>query len=309
MVSNRDDKKLERTNTGVYIHDRTHFIIPTEIDEYADEGYDHAVVCHGLRNKWRYHLIDNTLAGVTILDHPTVEVLNVGIDGEVVVGTEESTQRLEHVDQSDRGPNHSLILRCVRQIGNHAYVAGMARMVYKRLRDGEWRPWDNGMYVPREEFKYVVGLNDIHGVDENSIYAVGFMGEIWHYDGQRWIEQHTPTNLTLTGVYCVSMDEVYASGMVGMLLRGRNGVWEVIEQECTKQDFWGITYFQEKIFLAGTGGVYVLTPVGLQPVDMQLGRRVSTGYLDAADGILLSVGEKDIVYTVNGVDWHEIEGP
>jgi hypothetical protein len=150
---------------------------------------------------------------------------------------------------------------------------------------------------------------DLGGVSEGALYAVGYLGEIWYREPVGWIQQDSPTNVVLTCVKCVSRDEVYVAGLMGTLLRGTNGQWQVIPQEATKADFWGMAWFGGQMYLSNYDGVFVLRGTDLERIDMGLAPELTTAYLDSRDGVLWSVGPKHLAVTTDGRIWTEIAKP
>jgi hypothetical protein len=185
----------------------------------------------------------------------------------------------------------------------------MARRVYRREGVGLWTAIDAGVFVPRAQRDRGVGFNAIDGLTEDAIYAVGYGGEIWRYDGQAWRQQDSPTNVTLTCVRCVDIKTAYAAGLAGVVLHAIDGNWESIEHEATDDDFWGMTVFQGRVYLAAYAGLFVIDGDDVVSIDMNLPRKLSTAYLDANDGVMWSVGQKDLAYTEDGTIWTEVAGP
>jgi hypothetical protein len=278
------------------------------IDEYAEDNLDHTMMFRRIDGQWKHRLIDNSIGSVCFIEEPELKILNMGVNGEITVATLPGVTT-EQVGSSEQGTSYSVLLRCIRKIGTHVYVAGMARRVYRREAPNRWIAIDQGVFVPREQREGAIGFNSIDGLHEQAIYSVGYRGEIWFFDGNKWIPQETSTNIVLTGVKCIPNEEVYACGMAGIILRGKTDRWEIIEQDITKEDFWGITYFHENIYLSNYDGVFKLDNGNLILVNMGLSSEVSTAYLDANDGVLWSVGNKDLVYTENGKTWTVVENP
>ena len=215
----------------------------------------------------------------------------------------------ELVDASDTGPSRLVLLRSMKEIGGNIYVAGMARQVYRRESPGRWSRQDQGVFVPREQRDRAVGFHAIDGLFEDAIYAAGQYGEIWFRGPSGWLPQDSPTNVVLTCLKCVAEDTVYVGGMVGTLLRGRNGSWEVINHEATTEDIWSMTWFADKLFVANNEGVFILQDDTLEKVDMKLPIPPTTSFLDSRDGVLWSVGDKDLAMTSDGRVWTLVTRP
>ena len=309
--STTDEAALELTYTGVFVVSRNHIVVPAIIDEYADDRRDHALVQHWLVDDWVQHLVDESICGVCAQGSNPAEVLNIGIGGHVVVARIPGGEAYEDVDVSPRGPNHSEMLRCVKLIGGFAHVAGMARQVYRRNAHGVWSNIDAGVYQPRGTRRKASGFLDIDGFDLSEIYAVGYKGEIWSYDGSTWVERESPTNVALSQILASSSGDVFVAGLAGTLLRGRANRWILIAQGQCSDDFWGLAEFNGSVYVATSEGVYRVADDDLVPLNLGQdgGEDVSTSYLHAGDGILVSVGDKDILRTDDGVRWTSMPKP
>lgn len=196
------------------------------------------------------------------------------------------------------------ILREVRAIGGFAYACGMDRQVFKRRQRGDWVALHGNMPA-QPAIDIVFGFESIHGFSEQDIHAVGWHGEIWHFDGQTWQPCDSPTNINLTRVHCADDGWAYACGMHGTLLRGRQGNWEVIEHEATGADFWGLEWFDGRLYLSTQHNLFVLNGNALELVDMGEDVPGSCHHLSAADGVLWSIGADDIL-SFDGSRWTRI---
>jgi hypothetical protein len=303
-----EQSEPRHTFTGVHVYKRTNVFVPAVADELEEEGLEHTLLFRLKDGAWSHFPIAKAVPSVCVTDLPTPAILAMSADGEVsVYGA--SGRTIEMIDDSDEGPSELLQLRCIRVIGSGVYAAGLGRHVYRRMTPGRWAAVDRGVFAPRAEREVPVGFNWIDGLREDAIYAAGYFGEIWFYDGRRWIQQDSPTNVSLNGVCCVSEDEVVIGGMAGTVLRGANGRWEVIEQGETEKDFWGITHFRGQTYLSNYDGVFALEDGSLTQVDMGLPDAVSTAYLDAKDGVMWSVGHRDLAFTEDGESWTVVERP
>jgi hypothetical protein len=302
------DKVLEMTNTGVFILDKELVVVSSIIDDFADDNRDHAMICCWFDSDWSHELIDdNSICRVIVVEEPRSKILSIGVDGRVDVDDADLGMGVEHVDKSDRRPNYSETLRCAKVINGYVYAAGMARQIYRRNGPDDWIQFDDGIFIPRGERQYAAGILDIDGIN-NELYAVGYKGEIWYFNGKNWEHSDSPTDIALTKVICVG-DIVYIVGLCGIIIKGRHNLWEIVEQDITKDDFWGIASFMDRTYVAAYSGVYEISANEFTKVDFKLDVPVSTEYLDARDGVIWSVGEKDIVMSENGVKWVKLPNP
>jgi hypothetical protein len=305
-----EQTKGQHTFTGVHVYKSNHVYVPAIADELAEEE-DHTLVFRWLDRTWAHRPLAFSVASVCSIERPKPLVMALGIPGEINLFTNPGAagSATEYVDTSDEGPSQLVQLKCIRSIGGHVYVAGLARRVYRRDAENTWTAIDRGTFVPRSERRQAIGFNAIDGTSDESLYAVGYKGEIWFYDGKTWRQQESPTNVALTCVRCASREVTFVAGMAGTLLRGQDRRWEVVDQDVTKQDFWGMTLFAGKLYVANYEGLFVLESDIFSAVDMGLKRKLSTAYLDSNDGVMWSVGQKDMAYTNNGVTWTVVEPP
>ena len=170
----------------------------------------------------------------------------------------------------------------------------MGREVYRRDTANSWvmfGPGDDG-----EPENFVCGFEAIDGFSGKDIYAAGWEGEVWHYDGRSWSPRDTPTTLAFHCLRCADDGQVYAVGQRGLILRGRGHRWELVPHEATEDDLWGCEWFQDRLFVATTHVLYELRGDDLVPVDHGEVPPPATCYhLSAADGVMWSIGAEDVL--------------
>src|SRR5262245_33909896 len=120
-------------------------------------------------------------------------------------------------------------LRSMDSIDNAIYACGMARSVLLRKGPGAWDEIGPGM--TKEDEGLVVGFEDLAGFSADDIYAVGWMGEIWHRNKGKWRRLDNPVSANLNAVCCASDGKVYVVGDNGSMVRGRNDAWDVLKTE------------------------------------------------------------------------------
>ncbi|QQZ39466.1 hypothetical protein IF690_15475 [Pseudomonas sp. SK3(2021)] len=294
-------------------------------DQLMEEKVPHTVVAALPEGRWPIELLRWTASAVCWVTQPAVELVIIGHEGEVRSGCPGTWVDEPHIN-INRAQGKNGHLRNARTIDGRIYVVGMDRQVYRRIEDRSWESLDNGLPIgygettdsgaleellSAEEPDFgliereiaVVGFEGIDGFSEREIYAVGHEGEIWCYDGSRWHSIPSPTNLILLGVHCASDGYVYACGQIGTLLRGRGDMWEVIDSEGIRSDFWDVFELNGTLYLATLHVLYewrdgIFAPVdyGEQAIPFTFYRfaRTSQGFL--------SIGTKDVM-RFDGKTW------
>ena len=103
--------------------------------------------------------------------------------------------------------------RSLAEIGGQAYAVGLRGMAYRLDELVKWTRIDEGL---SRDFD----VQAIHGFDATDIYAVGFRGELWHFNSRQWTRCELPTNVNLASVKCARDGFVYVAGHGGILMRG-----------------------------------------------------------------------------------------
>jgi hypothetical protein len=80
----------------------------------------------------------------------------------------------------------------------------------------------------------------------------------------------------------------------------------MIEHGITEEDFWGIAWYAGRLFLSTMRLVYALVNGSLQQVDFGAEAPRTCFQLSAADGVLWSIGAKDVM-SYDGSTWARID--
>jgi hypothetical protein len=185
----------------------------------------------------------------------------------------------------------------------------MLRQCYRRPVDvdpfvkGRWSRHDAGAVLPVGSGK-IAGFNSIDGFSESDMYAVGWGGEIWHYNGRRWKKLDSATNLKLERVICGKDGKVYGVGQAGVVLKGRDAAWEVLKNEETEESFWGATWFADRLWMATLNGVYFVNEDDVvEACPISLPQPITSGWLVCAGTNLWSIGSYHVLWTADGKRW------
>ncbi|MCI5130117.1 MAG: hypothetical protein D3904_01040 [Candidatus Electrothrix sp. EH2] len=189
----------------------------------------------------------------------------------------------------------------VAVIDGYAYACGMDRQLFKRVAKGKWMP----MHAPTPTQDEVLGFMGMDGFSETEIYAAGWEGEIWHYNGEKWFQIDSPTSLDLHAVCCAGDGVVYLCGSNGTFIKGRKDKWEVIGDPAFTKDLWDMHWFNDRLYAVTMYDIYELVGNDLKPVDTGDNMPSSCYRLSSADGVMWSVGTRD-VFRYDGNKWEDV---
>lgn len=276
-------------------------------DERAEDNEDHAIVYNYDAGDWFQLSYDVAICGSWRIADPDPLLVSVGVEGSVFLWEEDTST--ETVDDSEDGPTDLVTLRCGAVIDGDLYAAGMLRQMYHRRPGGNWTRIDANMRLDPEIVEDGRGFLSIAGRSSNSIYAAGYAGEIWAYDGSTWVEQESPTNVALTAIAVGDAGRVCIVGQLGTIVLGHVDAWSVLEQEMTEDDLWAAAFFKGHFYVASSFALYRIVEDELIELQLSPESDPSFGQLSTNGGILWSVGEKDIMQTTDGENWEVIEPP
>lgn len=279
--------------------------ISAQVDELVEQDVSHTKMLQWKMGSWGHYMVNWPVTALCGMEPLDLTLFSMGIDGRIHIATKTGFFE-EQIDKSAEGPDQRGMLRDIKKIGKHIYVTGMQRQVYQRINQMQWRRIDQGMVIPIGA-SIIAGFNSIDGFNEQDIYAVGLDGEIWHFNDQVWDKTDSPTNLSLARVKCVAHDTVYICGKAGILIRGCKNQWEIIDHNVTSENFWGMEWFQEKLYIATSDTLFVLEKDDtLKPMMVNFGDHFTCGHLHANDEIMWSIGMKHLAYTTDGKSWIQV---
>ena len=87
---------------------------------------------------------------------------------------------------------------------------------------------------------------------------------------------------------------------------GRGDEWRAIRHESTIEDIWGLAWFNDSLYLSTMRAVYRLKDDVLELVDFGDDLPATCYHLAAGDGVLCSIGEKDVMM-FDGQQWERLD--
>lgn len=193
----------------------------------------------------------------------------------------------------------------IREIDGTLYVCGMCRQVYKMVNQ-TWVSIATEILSPVDSIEFC--FESIDGDSAGNIYAVGWGGEIFHFNGEKWSKCDSPTNVDLNAVKCVDKKKVYICGSNGVFLHGSQNSWDVIQNEEFEDDYWGIEVYRGTPYIASRNGIFIFNGNKLIPVDTNLKPTPDSGTLHSNDRLLWSFGNNDIIF-YDGKRWKRVICP
>lgn len=276
------------------------------VERLDEEHVQHAFVARLLNGEWGHYLIDMSVTAQSVIDRPEGdEVWSLGPEGGIHRWSRLGTRK-ERVSAAPDGPSRLRRMLDIANIGESVYVVGMARDVYRRVPAGTWTKLATGAEPSATDLE-VAGFRSVDGFSEDEIYAVGFEGEIWVFDGNEWRRAPSPTNVRLDDVLCAG-DAVTVSGAAGVLLRGRGMEWAALQQDVTRESLWSLASFRDTVYTSDISGVYRIDGDTLSPVEPALPNEITCSYLAANEHRLWSVGSRDIA-SFDGSTWQVVVPP
>ena len=214
-----------------------------DVSNYALCRYD------SKQKEWECIDMEENAIGFTVFSKNSNEcIFGVSEQGDYFI-EEENGFRWHLIDETEDAPNYLRHLTSLSLIGDTIYTVGMRRMVYKySIRSGVWHRIDNGIRQSNLE-DAIYGLYAIHGLSNERIYSVGLKGEIWKREKKTWKQLPSITNANLIDVIESDSGYVYACGEFGVLIRGIDEQWEIINNDSTDDAFVSIALLDNDVYM------------------------------------------------------------
>ncbi|MBL8508509.1 MAG: hypothetical protein JNM11_08565 [Chitinimonas sp.] len=180
-----------------------------------------------------------------------------------VYSYDQSRDDVEHQHPDDiPGSELAAVVTQVARIGQNIYTVSNPRRTHKHTNIDVWEDLTKDLPVPADFGTPGNGLkymwSDIAGFTETDIYAVGGLGDVWHYDGQHWTQCSFPSNELLNNVCCADDGNVYIGGNMGSLYVGKGNTWKKLSDSNFSVPWKDIAWFAGKLWCGSDYGLWEL---------------------------------------------------
>lgn len=269
----------------------------------ADSGNPNALFCVYFQSTWYSYQTTPAWSAIAMAaakypSDPSVVVLALSETGMTwQLRPKEQTESTSRVG-SERGFTN------LATVGEAIYACGMGRLLMRRDANGQW----HDIRAPRPSLdEGVVGFTALAGLSETLVYAVGWKGEIWVRSDDVWDREDTPSNANLNALSIAPDGTVYAVGDDGVMLKGQQGYWEVIETD-TDFNLQDVCVHEGTVYACSDFEVLQLTDGGLMPAfgeDADDSPGTCLKLVSAGAQGLYSIGPFDVFVLLDG-SWRRL---
>lgn len=241
---------------------------------------------------------------------PPREFLGVDFTGKVYSATRQrkgQEDSIQDVTDMTTAPGQLSVIQKVVTVAGQLYALGDCRKIYRRIGMDQWAELaEEGKGVPMpadaaqgKEYTFLdIGFCDMSGFSPNDMYAVGGSGDVWHFNGTKWVQCHFPTNELLKTVCCAGDGYVYITESHGSVWRGREDRWQKIAKADIASGYGPVdaVWFNNRLYLGAQEGIWVLDEknnlVMLNEIEEGAPNMTNSGRLDVSpDGkFMLTAG-------------------
>ena len=207
-------------------------------------------------------------------------------------------------------------IKGLARIGSSVYAAGGWRHVFKRTGKNKWvditTSLDRSDIIDKKDKGWKLskagktGFTAIGGASEEDMYAAGYGGDCWHYDGKNWRRIDLPTNECVYKIVATDSGKVYMACGGGRLLVGSKNKWKVIKYSRNLENFTQMVEFKNSIYVSTQYQMFKLVGTKLeecspskQNLDIAL---FCFQHLSANDDIMLMCGDFSVAI-FDGKNW------
>lgn len=300
------------------ILDSSVIAVCAELLENKKKGISIAYIFYYINRNWQLHCqLDMQPVSITNSPDDKGEIFILGREGECVqINNKINTINLSD-DQDDVGP-----FRKIRNIDGNIYVLGEDCSLWMFNLDS-WKKIRDGLDEQKlqadilsddfnEDDLFDQLLDDTEvafsftGESSNELIQVGTNGKIWLFDGVKWKEEATPTNLTLYDICRAESERYIICGLNGTLIRGESQKWQIVDLDDFDNDFYSVTEFLGNIFIANGHALFKLEDDTISQIDFGVGEDVPSHFVTSRSGVILSLAAKEILISSDGKKWDSL---
>lgn len=241
---------------------------------------------------------------------PFNQFVGIAADGSVHVLGSGQNMLEDTIQSGPTGPIRGGVRRA-RQIDGFTYVASGRRGLAKRVGTNQWESFCPKLSIKPKSVSHEYnltktwGFDDVDGFSGDDIYAAGGSGDVWHWNGNDWIQINIGTNVLIESVCCADDGNVYIGVQSGGIVRGRDDTWKQIVFGELNLPFKDLIWYEDRLYGTNDYGLWYLDENHMLPVDLQQDIKVCVGNLATADGVMLLAGPSGAAYKAEG-KWHHL---
>lgn len=231
--------------------------------------------------------------------------------GPVFVANRDYAEMEQIAPEGAHQASKSFTVKRIVQINGSAYAIGLFRDVFKRIGKASWERIDSGLseLTQKQISATALGFLDLHGLTEDNMYAVGGHGDVWRYDGTRWIQCDFPSNKQLDTVTVAPDGQVYISGQSGSLWVGREDTWTLLYSGGSSVPYNDSRWFNDRLWLISDYQFHIWEEGELRRPTYNGVKLVHAGYMDCLDDLMLVASNNGTVHISDGTDWKTVIRP
>jgi hypothetical protein len=130
------------------------------------------------------------------------------------------------------------------------------------------------------------------------LYVGGENGDVWNWNGSKWLMIDTPTNASIENILCADDGKVYILTNDGILLEGRGDKWKIIKQnEVDWYWFENMVWYNDRVYISTERNLFEIKNGVFTRSLLSEHKNAppSWGKMDALDGILVAGTENGVV--------------
>jgi hypothetical protein len=252
---------------------------------------------------------------VTFSPYDKEEIFVLGREGECARIKGRNITRVDlSSDREDIGP-----FRKIRNVGESIYVLGEDCSLWMFKPDGWLKIRDEldeqhfqlesvtDEFDEDELFDKLIENTEVAfsfaGSSSNEIYQVGTSGKIWIFNGKKWSEEATPTNVTLSDICRTKSGSYIICGSNGTVIIGESQKWRIFEKGDVANNYFSVTEFLDKIFVADGYSLFKIENNRISRVDFGISSNIPAHFVTTRCEVVLSLAAKEVFISKDGNNW------